>query len=115
MLLLIIIALIARRYPPAIFRWVGDAIFIPAGLLTLAAFLSQNILTKFFDPFRMLKLTIETQNFLLPLYKTLLSHIFSDIIKVSFIITLIGLSFIIFSYILPLFMKKETQNVPRVS
>lgn len=115
LLILIIIALISRSFPPAIFRWVGDALFIPAGFLTLVAFAFQNILTRSLDPLRMLKLTIETRNFLLPLYKTLLSHIFSDIIKISFIIALIGLSFIIFSYILPLFIKRETQNVPRVS
>ncbi|OGD57439.1 hypothetical protein A2V71_03395 [Candidatus Berkelbacteria bacterium RBG_13_40_8] len=107
LMLLVIIAIICRRHPPAIFRWVGDALFIPALVLFLATLFSQQLITNYLSPLRIFKLTQETQSLVVPLYRTSINEIFSDIIKISFIVAFIGLSFIVLSYILPLFMKKK--------
>lgn len=100
LLMLLIIALAARHFVPAIFRWTGQTLFI-SGLLSLfTAFLAQYII-KNFNFLSSLKISPQTKQLITPLYNNILNDIFSLAIKISFLVAIIGLVSIIFSYILP--------------
>lgn len=98
-LLLAVIATAARHYIPAIFRWTGQTLFIGGLFSLITAFLIQYF-AKNYDLIASFKLTIETHQLIVPIYRNLTNDITTKIIWISFLIAGIGLISVIVSYIL---------------
>lgn len=111
LLMLIVIALAARHYIPAIFRWTGQTLLIGGLLSVITAFLAQYIV-KNFNFITKLEISNETKNLITPLYNNISNDITSTAIKISFLVLAIGLVFVIFSYILPMLMPKTVKQIP---
>lgn len=109
LLMLLVIALAARHFVPAIFRWTGQTLFI-SGLLTLIMALLTQYIAKNYNFLSSLKISAETKQLITPLYNNVLNDITTTTIKISFLITVIGLIFVIFSYILPILMPKTVKT-----
>jgi len=105
LLMLLIIAIAARHYVPAIFRWTGQTLFI-SGLLTLIMTLLTQYIVKNYNFLAPLKISAEIKQLITPLYNNVLNDITTATIKISFLVTIIGLISVIFSYILPMMMPK---------
>ena len=110
LLMLLIIALAARHYVPAIFRWTGQTLFIGGLLSLIAAFLAQYIV-KSFNFISSLEISPEIKQLITPLYNNTLTDLTSTSIKISFLIAAIGLVFVIFSYILSAIMPQKLKPV----
>lgn len=111
LLMLIVIALAARHYVPAIFRWTGQTLFI-SGLLTLIMALLAQYITKNYNFLSSLKISAEVKQLITPLYNNILTDITSTTIKISFLVTVIGLISVITSYILSAFIHQKPQPTP---
>jgi len=106
-LILVLIGVAARKYSPAIFRWAGEALVIPSAFVAIISYFAVRLLTTTFNPINSAKFTIDLKQLLSPIYISLVSILFNDIMKTSFIVGFLGLIFIIFSYILPKFIAKD--------
>lgn len=98
--ILLFIAIAARHYPPAIFRWVGQALLIPSTILTIVALLVQKLINDYFQT-SYVKLPNVLQVAFTPLINTSLSTVFGNIAKISLYATLFGLFLILLSYLWP--------------
>lgn len=105
LLMLLIIAIAARHYVPAIFRWTGQTLFISGFLSIIIALLAQYIV-KNYNFLATLKISTEIKQLITPLYNNIFNDITSATVKISFLVTIIGLISVIFSYILPMMMPK---------
>lgn len=111
-LMLIVIILASRHWVPAIFRWAGQTLLIGGLLSLIIAFFGQKILINF-DFISKLNMDDKIKQVFTPLYHNVLADITSSIGCFSLIVALIGLVFVIFSYILPKFISK--QELPSIT
>jgi len=112
LLMLVVVGLAARRYWPAILRWIGQAIFIPALLLVMISFLLPKFFIDFYHPLQNLKVTTESKDFIMTTYNGLVNTASFNVSRVSLAFALVGLLLIILSYILPLILKTPPPAPP---
>lgn len=108
LLILLCIALAARCYPPAIFRWVGEALIIPSALVGLTFFLIQPFFADALNQ-TLTKLPTETQQIVNPLVSAAVQDILNRIQRVAMTVSMVGLIMLVISYILPKVMAKDIQ------
>lgn len=101
-LMLAVIALAARHWYPAIFRWTGQTLLISGVLSFILFFFTDKILVGL-NLMNKIDLSNELKQIITPIYNSVLQDVASGIEKISLIIAGIGLIFLIVSYILPIF------------
>lgn len=115
-LMLIVISLAARHWYPAIFRWTGQTLLI-GGLLTLGLFFAFKEILLNFNVIAKFNFSIEVKNIVTPLYNNIFTDFTFSIAKISLLVAIIGLIFLITSYILAHFIPApivpSTQNEPK--
>lgn len=111
LLTLLMIILAARHSIPAIFRWTGQTLFWSGLLSLIMAFLAQYIV-KNYNFLSSMNLTKEVTQLVTPLYKNVITDISSSLIKISFLVAVIGLIFVIVSYILPMYIPEKAKSFP---
>lgn len=111
-LMLLIIALAARRYWPAILRWTGFSLFIPGVILLGTSFAFPKIFINLLHPINNLKLEPPTKDLLTTIYNGLINVTSFNTGRISLLVTLIGLFIVITSYVLPLILKTPPMPKP---
>ncbi|AKM82783.1 TPA: hypothetical protein DD449_00395 [Candidatus Berkelbacteria bacterium] len=112
-LMLLTIVLAARHWYPAILRWAGQTLLI-SGVATLGFFFAIQKIALGFNLIDKTSLSDSLKQILKPLYNNIFQDITFGVEKIALIVALIGLLFIIASYILP-FFSPEAKKVTPVS
>lgn len=110
-LLLVLIAFIARRYPPAAFSFLGQALFYPSVFLALLMFLLSEVMSHY-SPFNSISISTQVKQIISPIYDAFLGKIIFNMEILSIILAVIGLIYIIIFFVYGAFYHKKQPVKP---
>ena len=99
LILLCLIGIVSRYYPPAILRFVGLTLLIPSGLLAIFTMLTKNLLVNWYNPLTKIELSEPVRALINPIFNKLVANTTNQIIVISLVIAMIGILMTIGSFI----------------